>query len=480
VPDKASTNLEPRTLWALAAGLAAVSLILWWPALQTPFWGDDYIFLQNARAARLAGEPWWRAFWPDIQYRFWRPLSQDAWWTWIEGPLRADARLAHAANLALWIVSCLAVGLCSMALGRSMDWSRPALLGALTAAVYSLLALSFVPIHWVCAANSSFLMLWTGLALTAWTSAPRSSGWRRIAACLAVPLLQVVALLSKESGALLPLLMAACSLMAWPRVKPGIHEALAWLACWVAIALWLVLRARFTLDTDSSYDLAFGTNLIRNTGALFAWLLNVPRESIRLVVEGSTFTGLLWAGAALAPMIGAAYLVMQAIAGKTCGRQGLAFLLFVGVAYGPYFFLVWNNYAYYAATAGIATALLIGRGLEESPHALLISALLVLSSAVSVEGSRRADYPSLIGRARWAEQELTALGGYDIDTPLAVKVNNAHQFYAIGPAGLAWRLGVPESQVVFPEKCLPRIRRWLVQQEDGRFRWQDCPVAGEQ
>lgn len=71
------------------------------------------------------------------------------------------------ASLALWLLSCLAVGIAATALGNALHRPHPALLGTLTGVVYSLFALHFLPLHWVSAANSPFSGPWTGLAFAA-------------------------------------------------------------------------------------------------------------------------------------------------------------------------------------------------------------------------------------------------------------------------------------------------------------------------
>ena len=38
--------------------LLVLAAVIWVPALWTPFWGDDYVFLHAARLANLASQPW--------------------------------------------------------------------------------------------------------------------------------------------------------------------------------------------------------------------------------------------------------------------------------------------------------------------------------------------------------------------------------------------------------------------------------------
>ena len=128
-----------RGLGVLVVGLGLVALLLWLPALSTPFWGDDYLFLQGALKSRLSGEPWWSPFWPDIRFQFWRPLGHEMYWRFVEGILGADPWAAHLTNFVLWLFGCLSVGLLGSALARALSWDRPRMGGALMAGVYAVL-----------------------------------------------------------------------------------------------------------------------------------------------------------------------------------------------------------------------------------------------------------------------------------------------------------------------------------------------------
>ena len=64
-----------------------------------------------------------------------------------------------------------------------------------------------LPVHWVAAANTALLTLFTTLALAAWVSARDARGIGRVALLTSVPVLLALALLCKESAALTPGLM---------------------------------------------------------------------------------------------------------------------------------------------------------------------------------------------------------------------------------------------------------------------------------
>jgi hypothetical protein len=452
---------DTRGSWVVAVSLGVVALLLWLPALSTPFWGDDYVFLQGALASRISGESWWRPFWPDIRFQFWRPLGHETYWRFVEGILGADPWAAHLTNFILWLLGCLSVGLLGATLARALSWDRPVLSGALTAGVYAVSAIHFTPIHWTSSGDSLLIVLWSTLTLAAWAGSPLSRPSIRALLSGSIPILQILALFSKESAVLLPLLMLCLSAFAWERCKPGRPEIAAWVTCSVLILVWLALRERFILPPAPEYALVFEANVLRNAASLAAWCLNIPREALRMMILGPHVDGMLWALAAGLPMTAFIYLAGFSLVNRVSVRQAAAVALFVLVGYGPYFFLAWQSYEYYAQVAMIMPAVLLARGMMLSTRAYIAMVLFSLSSFIAIEGSRMVGYPGLIGRARWAEEQLSNIVTHDIvaqatrdvSTPLLVSVTNPHEFYAIGTAGLAWRLALSESDVVIVEGC---------------------------
>lgn len=456
-------------LWALFF----FCLVIWLPSLFTPLWGDDYLFLQAAKAARIQEQSWWQPFWPNSINGFWRPLSMDSYFRFIETNA-SNPQLAHAFNFLLWLLSCMAVGLFAKTLARICDWKNPGLIGAFAVGIYGINDVHFLPLHWISTANSSFLVLWSALTMTAWTTAPSSRGVTRILLCLSLPLLQVLALFSKESAVLNPLLLLCLTAFTFTRVKPKSPEIFAWLVCVTLCIAWYYFYQRFTTSRDEGYSLMLGSNIFRNILSLTAWLLNIPREALRMILTGSPALGILWAAAVALPLLLSAFIVMRSIIEKTSPTQILASVFFVAIAYAPYFFLASQSYEYYAAIAMILPLIMLARGVANSNRAAIAIALICLSSFIAIQGSRALGYPSLIGRAIWAEQQLTNLSQQKITVPLVVQVENQHQFYAIGSAGLSWRLGIKESDIIFSNTCSEPTTKMLVQQQDGNFYWRDC------
>ncbi|SDQ24693.1 hypothetical protein SAMN05428982_0268 [Pseudoxanthomonas sp. CF385] len=450
--------------------LAASALALWLPALWTPFWGDDYVFLHAAHATNASGAPWWSDFWPTSPVRFWRPLSQEAYWRFVDAALDSNAFAAHAVNLAFHVLASLGVALLAHRVARACAWTPAGWIAALAAAMYGTLTMHLMPVHWAAAANNAMLTLFTTLALAAWIGARDARGRVRVALLASVPVSLALALLCKESAALTPGLMIVVALFVGVR-RPRADEILAWLATVAVVVAWLVLRGRFTANTDAAYELGFGSHVVRNAASFAAWLLNVPREALRMVVAGDRAAGLAWMAATALPMLAAWALAFWCSRRALVVRQWLALPAFAVLAYGPYFLFAWNSYEYYAAIAAILPVIAMARCIVGTPRALAVAALVALSSWIAVEGTRRLDHPGLIGRARWAEATLQALERQPTPaTPLHVAVADEQRFYAIGGWGLAWRLDVPLQSISVAREC-PSTGTCLIIESDGRTHW---------
>lgn len=459
--------------WLAVSLLGAAALALWVPALWTPFWGDDYVFLHGAHAANASGAPWWSDFLPASPVRFWRPLSQEAYWRFVDAVLHGDAFAAHGVNLALHALASLGVALLAHRVAQACAWAGPGRAAALAGAAYAALTMHLLPVHWVAAANTALLTLFTTLALAAWISARDVRGTGRAALLASVPVLLALALLCKESAALTPGLMLVVTAFVGLR-RPSKGEIATWLAAVVVVLAWLVLRARFTANTDAAYELSLGGHVLRNTASFAAWLLNVPREAMRMAVAGDRLAGLGWIAATALPMLAAWVLAFWRCRAALAPRQWLALPAFAVLAYAPYFLFAWNSYEYYAAVAVVLPLIAMARCIVDTPRAPAIAALLVLSSSIAVEGTRRLDHPGLIGRARWAEATLQALERQPPPAlPLHVSVADEQRFYAIGAWGLAWRLGVPLQRIGIARQC-PATGPCLVIDDQGAVRWRDA------
>lgn len=469
-------TVSPRTVRIGIALLGASVLLMWLAALFTPFWGDDYLYIYTAHAANASSAPWWSEFAPTALPRFWRPLSQEGYWRLIDALLHDNALATHAVSLSLHLLASAGVALLALAIARACRWTAPRSTAALAGVVYAGLAMHLLPVHWAAAANNSFLTLFTTLALAAWVIAAEAQGPRRVLLLASIPLTLALALLSKESAALTVVLMVILRLFTGQlRVRKG--ELATILACVAVTATWLVLRAHFTARVDSTYELVLGTNVIRNAFAFAAWMSGVPREAVRMAATGDRLRALAWIAFTALPMLAAFAMAFWRGRSLLRTRQWLSIVLFAGAAYGPYFLLSWNSYAYYAAIAAILPTIALTRCAIGSPRLLVILALLAFSSWTAVEGTRRLDHPGLIGRARWAEHMLRDLEPRKAGSPLWVAVHDSHRFYAVGQYGLAWRLKLPVGSIHVVEQC-PAAAPWCLQiDDDGSWRLRKAGIA---
>ncbi|WP_337245056.1 hypothetical protein [Luteimonas sp. gir] len=458
--------------------LAALLLLLsasamWWPALRTPLWGDDYVFLHAARVTNALGAPWWSDFWPTSPPRFWRPLSQEGYWRWVDAFLGGRSRAVHGVSLGLHALATLAVALFAFRLARACQWQRSLTVAALSGAVHGTLTMHLLPVHWASAANNALLTLFTMLLMSAWAATIHMSGRRRYMLYASLPIWLGLALLSKESAALSPALMVLVRLFVSTRL-PDRHEIVAWAACVCVVLVWLLLRERFTENTDASYAMGLGGHVFRNAAAFGAWMLNVPREALRMAVEGERLRGAAWIAATSLPMLTAWCIAVWR--GHLLLRkwQWLCITAFAVTAYAPYFLFAWNSYEYYAAIAVILPVIALARCLARSRAALLVAGLISASSWIAVEGTRQLEHPGLIGRAHEAETLLLALQMQGVSGPFNVSVVDSQRFYAIGQMGLAWRLGLSPEQIQVGGDC-PAIGHCLEFSLDGRWRWRPDP-----
>lgn len=469
---------NPSSVARTAIALLAVSaLLMWLPALRTPFWGDDYVFLLEARASNLAATPWWSEFLPASPLRFWRPLSQEGYWRLMEACFGGTAFAMHAASLALHILASACVGMLALRMAQACEWSHARRTAVLAGVMYAALAMHMLPVHWAAAANNSMLTLFTALALYAWLGALCARGMRRGVLLCVVPILLVLALLTKESAVLIPLLMVVAGVFSG-RLQWQRGSVAALVACGLVIAGWLFLDARFTANRDAAYTLTLGSNVIRNSASFLAWMTNTPRESLRMAIVGERGPALAWIAITALPMLLAWCVALCRCQSSLSRRQWLALALFALIAYAPYFLLSWNSYAYYAAISAILPVVALAHLSVDNSRIWAITALLALSSWAAVAGTRHVAQPGLIARAQWGENLLQQLEKQPLRVPLWVETRDEQRFYAVGTAGLAWRLDIDPAAIHLTTQCPAHARHCLVIDEDGRWHWRE--IAADQ
>lgn len=453
------------------------SLFLWVPAINAPFWQDDYFYIFNANIAIGANEPFWASLWPQNAPNSWnwRPLSQEMYWRFVMAGLNADPKLAHLFNVLLLYCAASSFGLFSYAYSRLAKWPEPTWIAILCAGLYAVAQFNFMPVYWVSAANGSILAALTFLALLTFLRFEQAdSAWQRAQLGMVLLVISVISLLVKESAVLLPglcFLVWASLGYRWNYRRALLGLLLAFV---VATGVWWGLRSSFVLPTPPEYGLRFSFNVIRNLVAQVAWIINIPRESIRLVSVGQFGLAFLWIAVTAIPVLLALFYVFSSSKFLFGKRKVLLALLFAVMAYSPYYFFGWNSYEYYASISAGILIVLFSRGIFSARYPLLPVLLVVFSSFIGVVGNQVVGYPALIARAQWAEETLSGLEKVNIKLPLVVSVSDEHRFSAIRLEGLVWRLRIPADQVAFDSECSAKFSQRLEVNNIGGVYLEDC------
>ncbi len=467
-----------RWYWPL---IGIGTIVLLGQGLIVPYWGDDYVMLLAAEQARLAGDPWWSQFWPAEPDKFWRPLGEDVFWRAVEGQLGADVRLAHGVNLALLLAASAAVGWLVTGL-INVKWpeinARQA--GLAAGFLYAIHAAHFLPLVWVAASNSSIVVLFSAITIGAWVRGygrTRGHGWLTLSASMFA-----LALFSKEIAVVIPSLLAIVSLWLWPQRAP---QRSTWVCAGMIAALtgvWLVARQAVVIPAGQAYALELGPNLLRNTASLGAFALNVPREALRFGITEGQYWALAW-GAVCGLLQLAAMALLLGAALRRLGARGLLTLMaFFVVACGPYFFFGHNSYAYYVALGLIAYAVLAGLACVDLAKFRLATGLAVCSALLATGVSQLLPYPGLIGKARWGDAHLASLqsaaqeSAAAFELPLRALIEDEQRYYAIGLAGLRYRLGLTQEQVLSASSCEQISGETILRlPADGPYQFEVCP-----
>ncbi|HEY2956523.1 MAG TPA: hypothetical protein VGK89_14890 [Candidatus Eisenbacteria bacterium] len=235
-------------LAALALVLAA-TLLLRLPALDAPFFADDFIFLDQVGRGSL---PHVLAE-PDPIGNFYRPVGRQLFFWLVARAGSGSARAFHAAGLLLW----LGIVALLFALARRLAGPRAALIAA------GFLALHYaadVPLRW--ASGSQDLLAVVGALAALWLHLAGRRLWAGVAL--------LAALLSKEVVALTPVVAVIAARRpgeSWPAAARRAWPLAAAVAAWAVVAL-LAARAR----AGSAGPLTFGPAAV---AAAFLHLLQV-------------------------------------------------------------------------------------------------------------------------------------------------------------------------------------------------------------
>ena len=477
-------SAAPAFIPALVWGLVILSpFVLWMQGLYVPLWGDDYIFLISAEQSRLAGEPWFQSIWPDRKDQFWRPLGEDIYWRFIEGVLGGGSVSAHVSNLFLLVLAFLSVWWFATAFAGQEAGRARFHWGLAAGFFFTVHASHFLPIAWVSAANSLIVTALLALSMGCWFQSFSCTGIYRTAFLCGCMLTCMSALLSKEIAATLPLLIIILSLAHRPWLR---FRYVHWFTLAVISGLvfaWLVLRHHLTEGEIPAYKFELGVNMLRNATSLLAFFLNVPREALRYVIEQQSLAAALWGLLCLLLQGAAVWNLYQGAKLRVDRLRLLLLCLFLVISCGPYFLFAWNSYAYYISVGLLAFAVLGALAIGDRSRLIKAACLAFASSMLSTIGNHALDYPSLLGRAKWSERQLKILEEQRSHLQVSGKqtlyvvVDNEHLFSGIGPAGLAYRLGIPISQIVVKVSCADlQGRRVLRVRNEGDMEIATCPA----
>jgi hypothetical protein len=288
---------------------------------------------------------------------------------------------------------------------------------------------------------------------------------------LLVPLFFLLALFSKESALLTAGLGLLVTFWVWPRYRPTTGAWLVMVLCALLAVGWLLIREQITAPVSGAYEMRLGSNAARNSLSLFLFFFNVPREALRFVVTEKSVTAGLWGAACFALQALAFWLfVRDGSHGLTKKGTGILALIVI-VSCAPYLLLAWNSYAYYITLALMVWPILIALSSATAKAKAAAVAAALLSSGLALAGNLTLDYPSLLGRASWARDQIPIIHAALKRRPeiLYVRTGSYHKYMGLGPYGLAYILDMERGQIIelSPEETPPRGARVLVIPADG-------------
>jgi hypothetical protein len=465
-----------KRVWPVAVIAVSSIIIFWSQVLQVPFWQDDYVFLLNARTARLQNTSWFSAFLPEGKMTFWRPLGIDTYWRFVETYLNGNSQLSHVINILLVLASAAAVGWFVVTLLKFLVGNRDhKTAGVLAAFLYGIHASHFLPVAWVAVANDSISVLFSALTLRYWIIVSCEKGNRDKSAFVMLYICFVMALLSREIAFVLPFLGLLLTIWLWPQIKPSRSSVGIGISCLIISFLWLIIHERFTTPPIAEYEFKFGINILRNAFSLFLFFFNAPREALRLLIVQSSVNAAIWGAVCFILQIAAFFMLALNACYQFKRKDILILLIFFAIGCSPYFFLAWNCYEYYVSIGLFTYAIIVGFSNYKTKVFIIALFFAVLSSSISTVGNYFLDYPSVIGRANWAEKQLIRIVAMQNRQPqyfsgtLYVQVESYHKFLGFGVDGLAYRLGIDKKNVVVihPNDLVPSQNTVLVVPAQG-------------
>src|SRR5262245_36100140 len=214
-----SQGLARPPRWLLGLLVVAFAALVYAPMLNVPFIGDDYVFLDKTRDASFG------ALWSfgNTDFGWYRPWSRELHFWTLQHLLGAREPGFRVASLLVWLGM---LGVYFALLRRVRD-GRVAAVATLGVAGLSLWG---APLTWISGVQDLWMLLFA--MLTLWLSASGRAGWALATGA--------GALLSKETAAVLPLILLAQA--RWIE-RLGVRGCVRRVAPFAALTLvWLLLH----------------------------------------------------------------------------------------------------------------------------------------------------------------------------------------------------------------------------------------------
>jgi hypothetical protein len=352
----------------LATALALFAALAYGPAMNLPFMGDDYVFLDRTRDERFF-DLW---SFQNTDFGWYRPWSRELHFWLLQKVAGLDPVAFRTFGVALWII-----GLCLYAaVVRRLATERTAALATLGVAG---LALWGTPILWISGSQDLWMLCFSMASVLLFVTG--RAGWAL------VPF--AGALLSKETAAVLPALLFGYAILL-ERRRPA--EALRRTALFwsVAFAWWLIhptLHARLLAAPQPTSELLRRTPSLLILPKAVLSLLNL--DALPSPQEIGWVDVLRVVASALILAAGVATVLREPDAASRprapAGRATLVRFGFFWAAVGwlPLFHFSVAWHAYYGCLGALGAWFALARWLEERPRIAVvgIACLAILRGA---------------------------------------------------------------------------------------------------
>ena len=428
-----------REVWLALALILIGTVVLYWPALKTGFFADDYLFLDQVRGRSLLESL--QA--PDPLSNFFRPVSRQLYF-WIVAGLTHESPVAfRVGNLATLLVIVTLL----FALVRRMAGSRAAIFAA------AFLALHYaadIPVRWAC--GSQELLAVTGALAAVLLHLSGRRNWAGGA--------MLFAALSKEVVLLTPIVAVVADHRAGEKWLVTARRALPLavaIVVWGAISLAMP-HTRLAQSTEVEFD------LIRSPLAALAHLLQVipgvewlpgrfdaiPRTWPPLVPGALAMVAiaLTWRASRVESR--------RPVALRSMRHMLLTGFVWVALASAPVIAvaLLWSAYYYLFAVCGVA--LIAGVLVARAPMAV---AAVVLAFAAWGSANARALPDFGLGRDAWTP--LSHINASYLERSNAITdtyLGSLKRAYPQLPKGSTVYFGGLKSNVAFQRGNGPLLR----------------------